>query len=660
MKNRPQDSISLESMKIPTALKTPSSQWERQLKEQKDARQRLVLLDHLIGHYQFTNARRAQALLEEMERLISELELPDFSIHYFSYKGFVENQLYQYQDAESSFQKAAELIEERGDVSEQISVCIQLAGVYINLNNMDGASALLEKASKLLKVFPDDPLQARIICREGYIHLHYSNFSKAIESFLEADKQLQSLPLPLEYMDYYFLTLIYSGLGKVYEHNNEWKKSVRSYRRAADMCENLGMRTRLSWHYLNVGSGYMALNDNENAEAYFKKALEERDDSSTLARASAYANLGYISLLQRQFEPALGLFNRAERIYQKVKADDYYNFSNLERWRAMVYLETGESDKAMNHFVAAYNFARKIDDFKQISGILKEIASYHAEIGDFKSAYEYQILYDQNAEKYANELNLRKVMELEVKYDAEKKKKEAELLQLQATRLQLKALRAQMNPHFLYNALNGIQNYITSNEVKNASKYLAKFANLMRKSLEYSELEIISLEEEIEFLEDYLTINAKLRFEDQLFFEIKVDDEIEEDILGVPTMIIQPYVENAIEHGLRSRKKGKITVSFTPLDDDNLLCVVEDNGIGREEAAKMQPKTTENGPNFRSMGTAITEKRLEILHQIKGGQYYVNTIDLKNTRTGKALGTRVEIKIPIVDIQLPSNNIGHR
>lgn len=646
-------------MKVPTAIKPPASQWERQLKDQKDKRQRLILIDRLIDHYQFTNARRAKELLEEMTQLVRELEMPDFTLHYFLYQGFVENQLYRYEEAEAFFQKARELVEDRGDISEQASLYIQLAGVNINLSRLNEASALLEKASRLLKPFPDPQLETRIICREGYLFLHSSNFPKAIEALLEAEKRVQALPGPLDYMDYYFLSLIYGGLGKVYEHHNNWSKSIRSYRKAADISESLGMRNRLSWHYLNVGSGYMALNDNENAEAYFKKALEERDDSSILARAGAYANLGYVEMLRHNFDEALRLFKRAERIYNKVNSDDFYNLSILERWRGAVYLERGEGEKAMQHLVQAYGYAKKIEDYKQISGILKEIANYHAEIGDYRSAYDYQILYDENAEKYANELNQRKVMELEVKYDAEKKKKEAELLQLQATRLQLKALRAQMNPHFLYNALNGIQNYITSNEVKNASKYLAKFANLMRKSLEYSELEIISLEEEIEFLQDYLTINAKLRFEDQLFFEIVVDDEIEEDILGVPTMIIQPYVENAIEHGLRARKKGKITVTFEPLDDHNLLCVVEDNGIGREEAAKIKRKKLE-GISFRSMGTTITEKRLEILHQMKGGEHYVSTIDLKDPKTGKPKGTRVEIKIPIVDIQLPSNSAGYR
>ncbi|MCB0583765.1 MAG: histidine kinase, partial [Phaeodactylibacter sp.] len=226
-----------------------------------------------------------------------------------------------------------------------------------------------------------------------------------------------------------------------------------------------------------------------------------------------------------------------------------------------------------------------------------------------------------------------------------------ELLRLQATRLQLKALRAQMNPHFMYNALNSIQNYITSNEITSAAKYLAKFAQLMRRSLEYSDLEIISLEKEIEFLEDYLFINEKLRFEDRLKYEIIIDEEIEEDILGVPTMIVQPYVENAIEHGLRTKQDGLIRVLFFLYDEDTILCVVEDNGIGREKARQLRMKDPQYH-NHRSRGTNITEKRLEILHNSKDKDSFVHTIDLKDEKTGDATGTRVEIMIPIMEIQV--------
>ena len=626
---------------------------ERELNAHSDRSQRLVILDQLVNHYAYTNVLRASEILKEQAAIFEEYNFPDFYLNYLIHASFVENQLYHFENAARFCEKAIELVGERGDVQQQAAVYIDYTGICINLNKMEVASDYLEKANKLLKVFPEQKLQARILCREGYIYLHYSNYSKAIEAFLEADKMLKALESPPTYMDYYFITLIYSGLGKVYEQNNEWEKSVKAYLRVAEMCERLEMRTRLSWHYLNVGSGFMALNDEENAELYYQKAIEVQDDSSQLARASALANLGYIAFQQQAYEKALDRYDRAEELYKEVKASDYYNFSNIERWRAHLYLELKQDEDAMHHFAMAFDYAKQIDDYKQLSGICKDIANYYAQLEDYKNAYEYQVLHDQYAEGYVEQVNMRKVLELEVKYEAEQKKKEAELLRLQATKLQLKALRAQMNPHFMYNSLNAIQHYITSNEIKNAAKYLAKFAKLMRQSLEYSELEIISLEKEMEFLEDYLAINQKLRFEDRLKYEISVDDEIEEDILGVPTMIVQPYVENAIEHGLRSRQNGKIRISFFLIDELTILCIVEDNGIGRDAARKQQQK---DGllENHKSRGTSITEKRLEILHQSKDRQFFVKTVDLTDDNTGEARGTRVEIQIPIVEIQMVS------
>lgn len=411
------------------------------------------------------------------------------------------------------------------------------------------------------------------------------------------------------------------------------------------------MRSRLSWHYLNVGNGYMALMDYENAECYFTKAIDIADDSSQQARASAYANMGYCALEKEEYQKAIELFDLAERLYKEKSEQDYYNFSNIAYWRGRLYVELEDYSLAMQHFMQALEYARTIEDYKQLSNVCKEIASLYAEVEEYKNAYEYQVLHSQMEEQYLAQLEKRKQIELEIKYEAEKKRHEAELLRLQATKLQLKALRAQMNPHFMYNALNSIQHYITSNDITSAAKYLAKFAKLMRQSLDYSDLEIISLEKELEFLEDYLYINEKLRFEGKLKYEITVDDDIEEDILGVPTMIVQPYVENAIEHGLLKKKDGIIKVKFSLFDDDTILCVVEDNGIGREKARQIRMQDP-NYQNHRSLGTNITEKRLQILHHSKTKGVFVKTIDLKNTRTKEPRGTRVEIQIPIVDIQI--------
>lgn len=620
---------------------------EHKLELQNNPRQRLVLIDHLTAHYAFADVNKASALLEEQYKILETYNYPDFKLNFYLNKAIVENHRYNFNDAEEYFLKAMEMLNDIGTVRQQAETLIDYAGICMNLNEIEKASSLLERAKNLLKNFPDEQLSVRITCREGYINLLIGNYSKAIEEFLQAQKRIDQLDKELSLKDYYFLTLIYSGLGKVFEKNDEREKSVKAYLKVVEMCESLQMRTRLSWHYLNIGNAFMSVNDSGNAVTYFLKAIEIDDDISEKARASAYGSLGFIYFEEERYIEALELFEQAESLYRSDK--EYYNLSIIAAWRGRLYVETGQNEKVMEQFERAYDYAKKISDFKQLSIVSKEIAAYYADEGNYKEAYEFQLTHEQYLEKHNKQVDKGLQKELEAKYDAAEKRQETELLKLEATRLRLKALRAQMNPHFMYNALNSIQSFITSKDPNAAAKYLAKFAKLMRQSLDYSEEEVISLEKEIEFLETYLYINQKLRFENTLSYEIIVDDEIEEDIISIPAMIVQPYVENAIEHGLRSKKNGKVLISFSLLDDDTIFCIVEDNGIGRKKVREQQSQDVRY-QNHKSRGTSITEKRLQILLQAKGIGINVNTIDLIDVKSGEALGTRVEIRIPIVEV----------
>ncbi len=625
-------------------------QLENQLEDFRDAKNRLVLIDKLVDHYIFTNVIRCKSLLEEQEAILQSINFTESRLHFYWNRALFENQMYNYREAEQFFEKAFTILEEQGEAQHLIDVCIDYSGTSLNLHDREKAGALIDKANELLKSFPDNRLEARAICREGYLKLHIKDFSQAVKLFLEAEKTMTSGFDPLSLKDYYFLTIIHSGLGAIYEQNDDHEKSVKAYLRAVEMSENYGLRGRLSWHYLNVGKGYMALNDNSSAEEHFLKAIEITDDISQLARANAYANLGFCYFEKKMYEDALELFDRAESLFDERPEDNFANYSNIEFWRGRLYNEINDQDKAVYHLIEAYDYAKDGNDYRQLSEISKFIANLYADRKDFEGAYNYQILYDKYSEMHLDEVENRRQRELEVKYDAEKKQREAELLRLQANQLQLKALRAQMNPHFMYNALNAIQDYVGSNEKEKATKYLAKFAHLMRRSLELSELDSIELEKEIEFVEEYLSINEKLRFEDKFSYQISIDDEIEEDLLCVPTMIIQPYVENAIEHGLRSINDGFVKIDFTLIDDDTILCVIEDNGIGRDKARERNEKDIRY-QNHRSRGTFITETRLKLLNDSKENQVFVNTIDLKD-EAGNALGTRVEVQIPVVNVKI--------
>lgn len=207
--------------------------------------------------------------------------------------------------------------------------------------------------------------------------------------------------------------------------------------------------------------------------------------------------------------------------------------------------------------------------------------------------------------------------------------------------LELKALRGQMNPHFVHNSLNAIQYYIQKNDVETSENYLAKFSKLMRQFFDFSRRKTISLSEEINLLQNYLEIE-KLRFEDKLDYNIQVDKKIDTDDQHIPSMLLQPLVENAINHGLFHKKgKGKLTVAFDFITDHSFKITIEDNGIGINKAKSMNATIKKNNGSHSS---AVLKERIHFLN--KGTRYNVqfDINDCTNDNTND-IGTRVTLKI---------------
>ncbi|MCD4695986.1 MAG: histidine kinase [Bacteroidales bacterium] len=205
---------------------------------------------------------------------------------------------------------------------------------------------------------------------------------------------------------------------------------------------------------------------------------------------------------------------------------------------------------------------------------------------------------------------------------------------------ELKALRSQMNPHFIFNSMNSIQHFILEQETESANLYLANFSSLMRKILENSKHNYIKLSEELESIELYLDLE-KLRFENKFDFEIKFDEDIDPDLISIPPMLIQPYLENAILHGLMSKKeRGLLLLSLNLLEKKTILCTIKDNGIGREKANKISVLRKKH----RSTGMKNIDERLEILNKINKSNMRVKIIDLYN-RKEEAAGTEVKLYI---------------
>ncbi len=198
--------------------------------------------------------------------------------------------------------------------------------------------------------------------------------------------------------------------------------------------------------------------------------------------------------------------------------------------------------------------------------------------------------------------------------------------------LELTAIRAQMNPHFMYNCLNSIQNLVQKGKTKEAHLYLSKFASLIRRTLKYSDKEEITLHEEIELIREYIELE-QLRF--KLDFQITIDESIDIHSFFVPPLLLHPLVENAILHGL-GLKKGDKKLSIEIKKYDNRICIfIKDNGVGRIASAKISKATTGKGINF-------IKERLAILSEKFDTNFTLNFTDLTNPE-GKAEGTQVEI-----------------
>jgi LytS/YehU family sensor histidine kinase len=217
------------------------------------------------------------------------------------------------------------------------------------------------------------------------------------------------------------------------------------------------------------------------------------------------------------------------------------------------------------------------------------------------------------------------------------KRKEHQLIE-QNLEIEKKLLLMQMNPHFIFNSLNSIHGFITNKEPDKAKEYLARFGNLMRLVLENSRKSLVVLEDEVEMLDLYLSLE-KTRFNGKFRYNINISGLNKEEVF-IPPMLIQPFAENAVKHGMKNREDGNgiISISFT-LRNSHILCVVEDNGPGIDETVKNQNQF--NG----SLGMKLTSERIEIL-----SRQWIKNLDLKVVNIGEKdkekTGTRVEIEMP--------------
>lgn len=605
-----------------------------------------------LAHWAFTDFDGARGALIELADQMSPRTPFELRLSFHRSAAFLENQWQHYERALGHGQQAISILESIADNPGLVETWADIAAVNLNCRDWQSAQHCLDQARLYCNDSTPPRLRAHMDCREGFLHLHLGNTNAALERFLQAQKQLTGLRDDAPLKDFYILTLVLSGLGDLYERLNEMEKSLQAFRSVLPIVEHHHLRPRLAWHYLNAGRVAYTGKDYASARACFEDVLRYAGEGDAEARTHALGNLGIIASVTGEVNRAKFFFDQAAALYEHpVKQSDFTNLSKIESYRAGLLTQSSNYVEARFFLEKAYEIGAKGQDLFHLEHICSTLAKVNEELDDYAEAYRWQVLATDYTAAHARQLRNRDREEIEVRHQLERSRQEAQMARLRISGLQLRALRAQMNPHFLFNVLNAIQGLITSGRNNEAETYLAKFARMMRHTLEYSELEVVDLEQEIEFLERYLDINRKLRFRERLDFQIVVSPKLDQNDLTVPTMIIQPFVENAIEHGIRPRQAGLLRVEFLPGDDDNTLrCIIEDDGVGYNKGREKQSEL----PDFqkhRSKGMEITRDRLHLLHQLnsKASGEFIHITDLGELTNGQRSGTRVEVLLPILE-----------
>ena len=594
----------------------------------------------------YVDPTAAQRMLLSFRALVDGLEVSSADLEIGSRQlfGNVANQQLDFELSRAELAAALERARVAGLGAKQADVAADLLGPLLNLDRLPEAAELLEEGKRLAEAYAGGAAW-RLLTREGFLYLRVADAASAYASFAEAQRRQPPIDTPgLRKRDAYYASMLQAGLAELYSGGGDHERGVLAHEAVVAICERYGLRGRLPYHYLALGRAQMQTDDVGGARANFRRTVDLATDRDRSARAAALANLGYYASREGDWRAASALFEEAEHHYRASGIDTHADLAMVYLWRAEMAERRGTRPIVATLLEAAFEEARQGSDPARQALVCGRLAEHHAGEGDFEQAYQYRLVHEDLSRAASEAGNRRRISDLELRHELEERRREHELLQLRTAELQLKALRAQMNPHFIFNALNAIQASITATRTGDAAAHLAQFARLMRRSLEYSERTAITLEEEIAFLDEYLALNRALRYAVAFTYEITVAEDLETDLIRLPAMLVQPYLENALEHGLRLREDGRVWLSFSspPDDEDRLVIVIEDNGIGRAAAAAKR----ERSPTHKSMGTDITRHRLELLNRGNAAATEVAFEDLYDA-AGAAAGTRVTVSLPV-------------
>ena len=454
--------------------------------------------------------------------------------------------------------------------------------------------------------------------------LHYFNSAVDSELLLETPEALPN---------------IYLVMGETLEEQERLEEAVLHYRKARISAETTGDSTALHTAVLRIAGRYLKSDRKEEAAALLASIPDSLGVDQDLERLHEIIK-GHLLFKNGQFTAAR---SQLEALLEKsadrpeMLAETYLLLSELEE-------ASGDSQKALEHYAAYHQIEEKNLASQQARFLQNAVIPYNPD----KRKSELQLLTEQNE---LNELRLRRnqntflitgllfallTLVLYIIYRQYQLRNERKVVSLEQT-----MLRSQMNPHFLFNSLNSIKHYIINNEQKNAVHYLNKFSKLVRRILEASSARETTLAEELETADLYMGIE-NIRFSYEIDFDVQLDENVDPDRIRIPSLILQPFLENALWHGLSSKKGNKkIVIHVQRVNPDLIRIDITDNGVGRAASEKLKENRV---VKRKSLGIDITKERLQNFAKDYQNDFAITIEDLE--KEGNPIGTRVALQIP--------------
>lgn len=515
----------------------------------------------------------------------------------------------------------------------------------------------------------------------GVVCSEQTNYAKALEYYFKA------LKIYKETKQEHIVARAYNNIGIVYKALKDYDKALNYFSKALEIQKKIGDDTS-AITLTNIGNIYLVKNKDAEAFKYYSEAEKPLiATSNQRGLGELYNNLGNYYNKTGNREQAEANYSKALAVFNEI--GEKYGASASLAYLGNLYAAQNNSNKALEYLEKSSDVAKEIGVLEQVRESEKSISELYEKTGNHAEALRHYKLYSAAKDSILNAENIKNLVREEMNFEMEQKaalqkieteKREAiyteqskrhtqqtiftvlvllllaglafvvyNRLQLKKTltlqrdlaEYEQKALHLQMNPHFVFNCLGSISSFIVQNGTDSAIKYLSKFSKLMRLTLEYSKESLIPVDREIESLQNYLELE-QLRFNNIFDFDITKDNNIEDD-MAIPPLLLQPFVENAILHGVVPKKeKGHIAVHFS-VENEKLVCTVTDDGIGFSKSKELKENSV---TVHKSMALEITRKRLEVIQAFTATTSHVSINEL-TADNGNVTGTRIVLNLPI-------------